>query len=155
MEPKPAFESLKSLQMCLVKLVSTTSPSIGLIDEAHSFEHQQAQVFPCLVEFSAQLGSDSTGLTNKRRGDADPGISKSPSGRKPTAEGLPNPDAPNVIRGPAREKLMAMKSKTSKCKSAQVLILILANPLTTTHATALPGPDATPPLGVGKFCPTA
>ena len=84
-EPKLAFESLKSSQMCLVKLVSTASPSIGLIDETHPFKHQQAQVFPCRVEFSAYLGSDSTGLTNERRGNADQGISKSPSSRKSTA----------------------------------------------------------------------
>lgn len=72
---------------------------------------------------------------------------------KAGAEGLAHTDAPNMIRGPTREKTNAILIKTGSGKTAAVLCDGAANAFMTTHARALPAPDATAPPGIGEVGP--
>jgi hypothetical protein len=59
-----------------------------------------------------------------------------------------------MIRGPTWEKTDAILGKTCGGKAASVLCDGTPNALMTTHARALPVPDATAPLGIGEAGPT-
>ena len=84
----------------------------------------------------------------------EPGVCEPSVSRELTTKRLTHTDTPKVICSATGKKLKAIKCETIRGKPAQMLGVIPANPFMTTHAAALPAPNATPPPGVGKACPT-
>ena len=108
---------------------------------------------PRLLELCTNLSPDRARLTHKRWGNPYFGEGQPALTGKAGAEGLAHTDAPNMIRGSTWEKSNAILIKTGSGKTAAVLCDGAANAFMTTHARALPVPDATVPLGIGEVGP--
>ena len=108
---------------------------------------------PRLLELCTNLSPDRARLTHKRWGNPYFGERQPALTRKAGLEGLAHTDAPNMIRGPTREKTNAILIKTGSGKTAAVLRDGAANTLMTTHARALLVPNATVPPGIGEVGP--
>jgi hypothetical protein len=110
--PMEAFEPLQPSQTCLIIPMRTWGPGIGLINELHSFQHQQTQMRGCLFKFRSQLRPNSAGFADERWGNPGARVHKTPVATESTATWFAHPDAPQMIYCATRDKSASIQLKT-------------------------------------------